>query len=372
MYKLDTLAVHRGITGSLSGSATISTSASFSTTSSYTSEFGGYINFPNGLVVTGSITASRVSASMAITASNIKLNDISFAPNTNKFLVVDDITNKIHTTQSFTAPTASLALGLNASTATASIMGVGDLRFFSIPQTIPQPNKLLVISTTTGRIFTTESISGFPYSGSADITGSLTVSGSGLTASNAQFTNLIDTTSPNKILVLNTGTNEIFTTASVGTGGGGGTGAGFPYSGSAVITGSLLISGSAGLVVTGSTDLNGTKIKTLTMDTSGSITATAGTTVNLNLTNANVFIVSATGTGTVTWTVTGTTTSGNVQTFVIEYTNGGSVTNSWFTNTRWPAGVAPTLTAAGVDLLSFTTDDAGANWRGVLLQRASQ
>jgi hypothetical protein len=101
-------------------------------------------------------------------------------------------------------------------------------------------------------------------SSSAQInTGSFTGSFIGnITSSNVQLNNLADTTATNKVLVLNTATNQIFTTASVGTGGGPG-GSTFPYDGRttpAVISGSLILSGSGiipALRVTGSTVLRG-------------------------------------------------------------------------------------------------------------------
>jgi hypothetical protein len=246
------------------------------------------------------------------------------------------------------------------------------------------------------------------------VSGSLHTSGSfdafivsastALTASHVQLKNLTDTTTTNKVLVLDTVTHKIFTTASVG-GGGGGQGAGFPFSGSAVITGSLLVSGS-GLVfetsgsaairdnfrVNGSTlfvdsttnsviapNITGSifsgsvmGVSELTLAVSGTITATGTTTVLLDLNHNNFFSVSGSGAGTVTWQVTNPPDVGRVQTFVIEYTNGGIKTNNWFTNTRWPAGSAPILTTGTApDMLSFTSDDNGANWRGLLLQRGS-
>jgi hypothetical protein len=110
----------------------------------------------------------------------------------------------------------------------------------------------------------------------------------------------------------------------------------------------------------------------LIMAVSGTISASGTTSVNLDLNVANYFSVSASAAGTVTWTITNTPPANRAQSFVIEYTNGGIKTNSWFTNTRWPAATAPILsTGTAPDLLGFTTDDAGANWRGVLLQRGS-
>ncbi len=110
----------------------------------------------------------------------------------------------------------------------------------------------------------------------------------------------------------------------------------------------------------------------LIMAVSGTISASGTTSVNLDLNVANYFSVSASAAGTVTWTITNAPPVNRAQSFVIEYTNGGIKTNSWFTNTRWPAATAPILsTGTAPDLLGFTTDDAGANWRGVLLQRGS-
>ena len=110
----------------------------------------------------------------------------------------------------------------------------------------------------------------------------------------------------------------------------------------------------------------------LIMAVSGTIAANSTTSVNLDLNVANYFSVSGSAAGTVTWTITNAPPANRAQSFVIEYINGGIKTNSWFTNTRWPAATAPILsTGTAPDLLGFTTDDAGANWRGVLLQRGS-
>jgi hypothetical protein len=113
-------------------------------------------------------------------------------------------------------------------------------------------------------------------------------------------------------------------------------------------------------------------ISEMSMLVSGTIRAPGGSTVTLNINDANYFAVSASSTGTVTWVATNPPPSGRTQTIIVEYTNGGVVTNSWFTGTRWPGGAAPTLTSgANPDVLGFITDDAGTTWRGVLLQRNS-
>ncbi|MEP2955515.1 MAG: hypothetical protein ABJO80_11475 [Sulfitobacter sp.] len=73
-----------------------------------------------------------------------------------------------------------------------------------------------------------------------------------------------------------------------------------------------------------------------------------------------------------TLTVTGTTTptfdnppaTGTAAGFTLILTNGGSQTFNWPASVDWPAATAPTLTAAGVDVLTFFTRDGGTTWHG--------
>jgi phage shock protein A len=51
--------------------------------------------------------------------------------------------------------------------------------------------------------------------------------------------------------------------------------------------------------------------------------------------------------------------------FILELANGGAATVTWPAATKWPGGTAPSLTAAGIDILVFITDDGGTTWRGV-------
>lgn len=88
--------------------------------------------------------------------------------------------------------------------------------------------------------------------------------------------------------------------------------------------------------------------------------ATGATTINLTLGN----VVTATTTGATTWTFSSPAPTGNLEGFVLILTNGGSQTQTWATGTKWPAGTAPTLTAAGIDILVFETPDAGTTWYG--------
>lgn len=73
-----------------------------------------------------------------------------------------------------------------------------------------------------------------------------------------------------------------------------------------------------------------------------------------------------TASGALSWTVSNVPTS-RAYSFVLELTNGGTGTQTWFTNTKWAGGVAPTLTTSGVDYLAFVTDDSGSTWAGFVL-----
>lgn len=95
---------------------------------------------------------------------------------------------------------------------------------------------------------------------------------------------------------------------------------------------------------------------------------TASPTMNLNL--GDVF--SITPSGTTTLAFSNAPASGRAKFVVLEITNGGAVTVNWPTNTRWPGGSAPALTAAGTDIISFFTDDGGSNWRAARVQTDSK
>jgi hypothetical protein len=84
-------------------------------------------------------------------------------------------------------------------------------------------------------------------------------------------------------------------------------------------------------------------------------------TINLTLGNYH----SATVSGATTWTFSNPLASPNACGFILELTNAGSAAQTWPAAVRWPGGTSPTLTANGVDLLVFITDDGGTNWRGV-------
>ena len=93
----------------------------------------------------------------------------------------------------------------------------------------------------------------------------------------------------------------------------------------------------------------------------GNITSTA--TIDLSL--ANVY--TATVTGNVTMSVSNVPASGSSVSFTLDLTNGGAFTITWWTNMKWAGGTAPTLTAAGRDVLGFFTHDGGTTWTGLVL-----
>jgi hypothetical protein len=130
--------------------ASFATSASFATTASIAENVSGFISFPNGLFVTGSVSASIFSGSGA---GLTNISSASFAT-TSSFATTASAATSITfipTTASF-ATTASAATSITFTPASASFATTASFAANANP---------------------------FPLSGSAIITGSLTVSGSG-------------------------------------------------------------------------------------------------------------------------------------------------------------------------------------------------
>jgi len=104
------------------------------------------------------------------------------------------------------------------------------------------------------------------------------------------------------------------------------------------------------------------------------------TTANINSTITGTYSVDVSLANYFKYTITGTTTftfvnppvTSNTVVFVLSLTNGGSFAITWPASVKWPSGTAPTLTATGTDILVFSTDDAGTNYRGVLSQKDSR
>ena len=109
----------------------------------------------------------------------------------------------------------------------------------------------------------------------------------------------------------------------------------------------------------GRLDLNGNFVSNITAVAASAIDCTSG----------NFF--TKTASGALTWTISNAPAS-RAYSFLLELTNGGTGTQTWFTGIKWPGGTAPTLTASGVDMLGFITDDGGTTWRGVQLMKDSK
>lgn len=177
-------------------------------------------------------------------------------------------------------------------------------------------------------------------SGSVLITGSLNVSDGGITGSLLGSSSFATTAS--------------FALSTLG-------GSAFPFTGDAVITGSLLVSGS-GLNVTGSTNVLG-NLDTSTYSLTTMSLGNASGSTSINLATANYF--TATTTATTTWAFNNPPNNRAVG-FILTITSGGAATQIWPSEVRWPNGSAPSLTTAGTDVLTFLTDNSGTTWRGVL------
>jgi hypothetical protein len=93
------------------------------------------------------------------------------------------------------------------------------------------------------------------------------------------------------------------------------------------------------------------------------IGGTGGGTQDIDITAGNV-VTATVDTSTNTFTFSNPSTSGVSCSFTLILTNGGSQTVVWPTSVDWAAATAPTLTAAGVDVLTFMTVDGGTIWYG--------
>lgn len=91
---------------------------------------------------------------------------------------------------------------------------------------------------------------------------------------------------------------------------------------------------------------------------------------SIELVRGNLF--TKTITEPIAFSILGTPNAGTVASFILELTNGGSSAITWWSGVKWASGTAPTLTAAGVDVLGFYTHDGGATWRGLLLAKDSK
>jgi hypothetical protein len=94
-------------------------------------------------------------------------------------------------------------------------------------------------------------------------------------------------------------------------------------------------------------------------------TSTAISASNIDLSAGNYF--TKTISGTTTFTISNAASSGTVNSFILQLTNGGSATVNWFSGVKWAGGTAPTLTSSGVDVLGFYSIDGGTTWESFTL-----
>jgi hypothetical protein len=100
-------------------------------------------------------------------------------------------------------------------------------------------------------------------------------------------------------------------------------------------------------------------------ETANAIGSIGGGTQDIDL-NAGNSVSGTVDTGTTTFTFSNPPASGKSGSFTLILTNGGSQTVNWPASVDWAAATAPTLTAAGIDILTFITVDGGTIWYGFL------
>jgi hypothetical protein len=98
-------------------------------------------------------------------------------------------------------------------------------------------------------------------------------------------------------------------------------------------------------------------------ETVNAIGSIGGGTQDIDLTAGNV-VTGTVDTSTTTFTFSNPSATGRSCSFLLILTNGGSQTVNWPGSVDWPAATAPELTSSGVDVLVFTTLDAGTIWYG--------
>jgi len=98
-------------------------------------------------------------------------------------------------------------------------------------------------------------------------------------------------------------------------------------------------------------------------ETVNAIGGTGGGTQDIDVTAGNV-VTATVDTSTNTFTFSDPSATGKACSFTLLLTNGGSQTVNWPSSVDWAGGSAPSLTSSGVDVLTFTTVDAGTIWYG--------
>lgn len=182
------------------------------------------------------------------------------------------------------------------------------------------------------------------------------------TASNGATTRNITAPARSKpYIVINAGTGSIVVR-----------GAG-PTTGTTVIAGEKSLvawNGSDFAKIGGDVTLTGSQTLTNKVLTSERETAVSLTGTAIDLTTGNYFY--KTVSADTTFTVTNPPASNIAQSFILELTNAGSYTVTWFAGLTFPNGTPPTLTASGRDVLAFFTRDGGTTWSGFVVGKDLQ
>jgi hypothetical protein len=114
-----------------------------------------------------------------------------------------------------------------------------------------------------------------------------------------------------------------------------------------------------------------TDIQTLTNKTITAIAAyetkiaMAANAIDLSLGNCFSKTISAT----TTLTISNTPAANTAVVIILDLTNGGAFTLTWWSGVKWIGATVPTLTAAGRDMLGFITHDGGVTWSGIVLAK---
>ena len=117
----------------------------------------------------------------------------------------------------------------------------------------------------------------------------------------------------------------------------------------------------AGGTMTGNVDFGDNVIQQVClMDYAEKTQAAAAHDIDLSLGNVQTYTLS----GNQTLTFSNPPASPKSGSFTLLVTNGGSATLTWPTSVDWAGGTAPTLTAAGIDAIVFTTINGGTTWYG--------
>lgn len=87
----------------------------------------------------------------------------------------------------------------------------------------------------------------------------------------------------------------------------------------------------------------------------------------IDLTQGNVF--TKTVTGSLTFSVTNVPDAGLAASFLLDLTNGGNYSVTWWAGLEWGSGTPPTLTVSGRDVLAFLSHDGGTTWTGVVVEK---